>query len=106
MSARSKLIKLLPCICCEMENIAQVQHTDEHHLNLDGKAGQKRLGDSHSIPLCAWHHQGYPPEGMTASEATFHLGPSLARSSKRFRDTYGRDEFLLEITNERLRRIA
>lgn len=106
MSARSKLVKSLPCICCKIEDVRQVQPTDEHHLNLGGKAGQKRRGDSYSVPLCAWHHQGYPPEGMNASEATFAMGPSLARSSKRFRETYGNDDRLLEMTNESLRGIS
>lgn len=102
MSARSILVKQLKCLACEIEDVDQPAITHEHHLNLGGKAGQKRLGDEYSVALCAWHHVGEPPNGMTASEATFHYGPSLARSSRRFRECYGEDVKLLMITNEKL----
>lgn len=102
MSARSPLVRALPCIACEQEQVLQPSRTTEHHLNLGGKAGQKRLGDNYSVPLCEWHHQGYPPGEITASQATFLFGPSLARNSKMFRQTYGTDAELLAKTNERL----
>lgn len=102
MSARSPLIRAMPCIACEIERQTQPNRTTEHHLNLGGMAGQKRRGDEYSVPLCEWHHQGYPPGDMTASDATFVYGPSLPRSSKRFRQTYGSDDYLLELTNQRL----
>lgn len=102
MSKRSPLIRALACICCEIERQEQPMPTEEHHLNLGGHAGMKRLGDEFSIPACAWHHRGEAPFGVTASEATYLYGPSLARSSKRFRETYGMDADLLKITNEKL----
>jgi hypothetical protein len=103
MSARSPLVRSLPCIACQLEQVAtQCGPSEEHHLNAGGHAGQKRLGDSYSISLGPWHHRGVPPNGMTASEATFIYGPSLARSSKLFRTTYGSDLELLAKTNELL----
>ena len=103
MTSRNLLIKALPCIACELEECAQLQPTEAHHLNLGGKAGQKRRGDDYSIPLCAWHHRSVPPEGMRSGDAVFYMGPSLAGSSKRFRELYGTDDELLERTNARLR---
>lgn len=106
MSERSRLVKMLPCIACEIEGVQQPSPTEAHHLNLGGKAGQKRLGDDCQIPLCAWHHRGDPPRNVTAGEAAYYLGPSLARDSKLFRFTYGSDAQLLETTNYNLRSIA
>lgn len=106
VSERSKLVKMLPCIACEQEGVQQPSPTEAHHLNLGGKAGQKRLGDDFQIPLCAWHHRGEPPRNVTTSESTYTFGPSLARDSKMFRFTYGQDSQLLALTIEKLRRIA
>lgn len=103
MSTRSPLVRSLPCIACEFERVPQPSRTTEHHLNCFGRAGQKRRGDAYSIPLCEWHHQGYPPAGMTTTQAGAKFGPSLARQSKAFRARYGSDDQLLERTNNRLR---
>jgi hypothetical protein len=104
MSAHSMLVKQLPCLACEQEGVAQPYPTEAHHQNLGGKAGQKRLGDAAQIPLCAWHHRGTPPAGMTRDDATYHYGPSLALSSKMYRFTYGSDEQQLLATQARLER--
>lgn len=102
MSARSPLVRAMPCIACEIEGVQQPSPTEEHHLNLGGKAGQKRLGDEYSIPLCGHHHRGEPPGEITASQALYIFGPSLARNSKLFRATYGTDQELLARVNARL----
>jgi hypothetical protein len=111
MSARSPLVRALPCLACEKEKSSAEKEkppreykqpcpTTEHHLNLGGRAGQRRRGDDYSVPLCEWHHQGTPPVEVTASQAAFMYGPSLARTSKLFRATYGTDDQLLARTNE------
>lgn len=106
MSDRSLLVKQLPCICCEMEKLpGQCGPTEEHHLNLGGKAGQKRRGEKFSIPLGRWHHRGEPPGKLTVSQAAAVYGPSLAKASKKFRDRYGTDDELLQLTNERLAKL-
>ena len=97
MSARSLLVKSLPCTACEMDGFPQQSPTEEHHLNQFGLAGKKRLGDDYSIPLCAGHHRGILP---------LPHGPSLARSSRLFRMTYGNDDVLLAITNDKLKAVA
>ncbi len=102
MSKRSPLIRNMECIACQIEGCRQPMPTEEHHLNLGGKAGQKRRGEEFSIPLCAWHHRGEPPKNMDAGEAAYYFGPSLARSSKLFRFTYGSDDHLLALTNLKL----
>jgi hypothetical protein len=89
------------CIACRVDGKRNF-NVQVHHLNFNGKAGQKRLGDMDTIPLCCWHHVGLPPEGKTSAWATEYMGPSLAKQSKAFRAKYGSDASLLAMTNERI----
>lgn len=98
---RFHAIKIIGCLACmrnEWLGFIQISACAEiHHLNFGGKAGGKRLGDSSTIGLCAWHHRGQPPfPRMTATQAAKHYGPSLARESKKFRLLYGEDAELLK----------
>src|SRR3990167_5354599 len=97
---RSALVRMMPCIACTIGGTSVCGKTEEHHLNFGGKAGQPRRGDWFTIPLGRWHHQGIPPDGMSAMQAGIIYGPSLARSSKRFREFYGMDDDLLAKVNE------
>jgi hypothetical protein len=107
VSARSLKVKSLPCIACEIWGVAhQPFLTEANHLNLGGKAGQKRRGNSYSIPLCRWHHQGYTPRQFNSLAMAGLYGPSLARQSKAFRAAFGSDDELLALTNERLEKAA
>lgn len=102
MSARSLLVKRLPCLACEWEGFSQPLPTESHHLNTGGLAGQKRRGDEYQIPLCSWHHRGEILDGTRAKDMTMMYGPSLARQSKMFRLRYGTDQELLAKTNAKL----
>lgn len=102
MSDRDALILALPCIACTIENATQPNRTESHHLNLGGLAGQKRRGEAYTIPLCQYHHRGVIPSHLTPGSCEFHFGPSLARRSKRFRNSYGTDDELLAKTNQML----
>jgi hypothetical protein len=86
------------CVCCRKYGY-YTKGVQVHHLNLDGHAGQKRLGHDHTIPLCCWHHLGQTPMGMTSPRAATLFGPSLAKESKRFRDVFGSDQELLAETD-------
>lgn len=99
-------VRELQCIACELEKCDQPNKTEAHHCNAGGKAGNKRRGDEQTLPLCKWHHVGEPPMGMTASEAAFKFGPSLARASRSFRDAYGTDDELLAKVAARLNMTA
>ena len=48
------------CLACRRRG--WVRPCQVHHLNLDGKAGQKRRGDPYTIGLCPWHHVGEPAD--------------------------------------------
>lgn len=92
-------VKALPCVACLMEgNELFCGLTEVHHLLL----GNRRRGHMFVAPLCAWHHRGEPLDGMSAKEMEGALGPSLARSSKRFRVMFGSDDELLARVNELL----
>ena len=70
-----------------------------HHLNEDGKAGQKRRGDLYTIGLCPWHHVGEPVRDWTGPECREILGPSLKLESRAFRAEFGSDDELLAEEN-------
>lgn len=105
MSALSMQVKRLRCLACEIEDVSQPNPTEAHHLNAGGHAGQKRLGDHAQIPLCAYHHRGVCPVGMTREVMTHLYGPSLALDSKQFRFAYGNDLALLAATQFKLARL-
>jgi hypothetical protein len=94
-------LKAMGCVACLIMRITPCGN-EIHHLNSFGHAGMERRGDRYTISLGAWHHRGEPPEGMTATQAEAKYGPSLARSSKRFREKFGSDDELLSQTDERL----
>lgn len=106
MSKRTSSIHALPCVACVIERCKQPNRTEEHHLNLDGKAGQVRRGDEYSIPLCGWHHRGEAPREYTKTHAGLIFGPSLALSSRLFRQHYGSDDSLLIKTDADLAEAA
>jgi hypothetical protein len=99
--ARWERFREIGCISCRKAGRHNF-NTQVHHLNLDGKAGQKRLGHDATIPLCPWCHCALPPNGKTRKWALEFMGPSLALSSKAFRARYGTDEELLDFTNNLL----
>jgi hypothetical protein len=90
--------ELIGCVACRINGTPNRQY-EHHHLNFDGRAGQKRLGHAFTIPLCGWHHVGRPPEGHDSKWAEANLGPSLAKQSKKFRERYGTDKALLAYTD-------
>lgn len=105
MTERSRLVKLLRCLPCEIEDVQQPFPTEAHHLNFDGKAGQKRRGDEFQIPCCSWHHRALVPYRMSRDAMTHLYGPSLALDSRQFRASYGTDDHLLALTNHKLEQL-
>jgi hypothetical protein len=100
---RNLRVKSLPCIACELLGIhMQPFPTESHHLNLGGRAGQKRRGNDFTIPLCGWHHRGLVSRHVDSNVMAALYGPSLAKQSKAFRTRLGTDDQLLALTNDRL----
>lgn len=91
----------LGCIACFLRTLG-FRYPEIHHLNLDGKAGQKRRGHQYTIPLCGWHHVGKVDFGRSSLGMAEKYGPSLAKQSKRFREIFGTDDVLLERVNKML----
>lgn len=90
---RFNAIYEIGCICCRMKR--HFRQCQIHHLNLGGKAGQKRRGDLFTIGLCPWHHVGEAEDGVTVGFMRALLGPSLKLESRAFRETFGNDDKLL-----------
>lgn len=99
---RFRRLKEMGCIASWLDGRMNVS-AEIHHLNLGGKAGQARRGDEWTIPLSPWHHRGEPMPGYTATQMREQFGPSLARSSKAFRERYGSDDKLLAKVNDLIR---
>lgn len=100
---RNLRVRSMPCVACQLLGVhEQPSPTEAHHLNLGGKAGQKRRGDEFSIPLCGWHHRGVSHHNLPTSRMAAIYGPSLARQSVAFRARFGSDDRLLELTNRRI----
>lgn len=96
---RFTLIYATGCIACLLMGRTYTP-CQIHHLNIGGRAGQKRRGDEFTIGLCPYHHQGHMPPGIGIGQMIAIFGPSLARASKAFRRKFGNDDFLLKKQNE------
>ena len=95
---RCQRIYQIGCLACRKRG--WFNPCQAHHLNEDGKAGQKRRGDAETVGLCPWHHVGEPIGNMTAMDCRARLGPSLKLESKAFREKFGSDNELLEWQNQ------
>jgi hypothetical protein len=97
--ARWSRFPIIGCVACRKDG-RHNSGTQVHHLNIGGKAGQKRRGHADTIPLCPWHHQGIANYGLNRESMRTLFGPSLATESRAFRDYFGTDDELLSYTNE------
>lgn len=97
---RRERIRAQGCVCCRL-NLARLNlratgmATEIHHVTDVGR----QLGNAHIAPLCSWHHRSICCEGMTSSAMLRAFGPSLAKGSKPFTETYGDGTVLLALTN-------
>lgn len=103
---RFEKLRAMGCIACWIDGrknydvFLRCGPVEIHHLNLGGKAGQKRRGHDFTLPLGAWHHRAicHPHfEHAVTMEAIY--GPSLARAPRKFRERYGSDDELLAQVN-------
>ena len=99
--ARMDRLSMIRCVACWQTGLC-CGKTEVHHLNMFGKAGNKRRGHHYTIPLGRWHHQGIPLAGITTTQMRLFFGPSLKLHSKAFRAQYGTDDELLEKVNNLL----
>lgn len=98
--ARFRKLQQIGCIACRSRGV--YSQGDVHHL----LSGGRRRGHQFTIPACAWHHRGQPPDDLTVAEANRYYGPSLARAPKSFRAEFGDDETLLATVNKLIERLT
>lgn len=96
---RFDLLPQVGCICCKAYGIHN-EHVQIHHI----VEGNRRLGHRYTLPLCYYHHENVPPEGMSREEAEAQVGPSL-KSKKRFNEVFGGELQLLEYVDSMLETI-
>lgn len=87
--ARFDAFRRIGCIACRKRG--RFSFADVHHL----LSGNRRRGHRYTIPLCPAHHRG------VEHDEDIH-GPSLAKSPKRFRAAFGKDDDLLSEVDELL----
>ena len=73
-----------------------------HHINLDDKAGQKRLGELFTVGLCPWHHEAIRPDCYTEEWMLGEFGPSRKLHSRAFKAKFGNGDALLVYQDERI----
>lgn len=97
--ARYEALMAIGCLACKVEGCIQPLRTEAHHL-VDN--GYRRLsgGDDATIPLCGWHHRGEPSPGLTGRLMRNLYGPSLATDKKAFVAKYGKERYLLGLTDD------
>lgn len=104
--ARMDAIHAMPCQCCEILGLAHEQpfKTDAHHL-VDKGTREHSGGDQASLPICAWHHQGYCLDGWTSSMMLAKYGPSMKYQGGKgkFVERFGTDRERLAIIDARLK---
>lgn len=96
---RFQYIQMGGCVACLQLDFYNSE-CEIHHL-LRGY----RRGHDYSVGLCAYHHRGILPEGLTYKQCKNRMGPSLAEESKAFHETFGDDDFLLELQNSVIEKV-
>lgn len=87
------------CVAC-IQDGRECPGCEIHHMNLDDKAGQKRLGHDHTFGLCPWHHRGSKPNDVSRDAMERWYGPSMALDKAAFTERYGSQAELLGRQNE------
>jgi len=99
---RYQNLRRLGCICCRAKG-HWFRDIQIHHITEAGR----RLGNEYSIPLCPWHHQGYPVFGdADRGMSERWLGPSLAVSKKKFIAEFGTEKELLKKVDDELKELG
>ena len=98
---RWQRISEIGCLACILDGVPEVPG-DIHHL----LSGGRRIGHSHSICLCSWHHRAVLPSGRKMNEYAEVHGPSLAAMPRAFAKRYGDEYELYEIQEALLDRYA
>ena len=84
------------CIPCRLKH-GHYRPAECNHL-LNGNGGY-RLGHDETVPECLWHHRGIPDAGIDSRAMKQTFGPSRALHKREFREYFGTDQRLLEVTN-------
>ena len=91
--ARLSDFRDIGCVACRIEG--RFSEADVHHL----LSGGRRRGHRFTVPLCPWHHRGSTFGVWSIKDMAETLGPSLARTPRKFRERYGDDRVLLAYTD-------
>jgi hypothetical protein len=94
---RMDAIKAYGCIACRSQHGHDwISPCEVHHM----LRGNKRIGHHATIGLCPAHHTGLPPFPMTRAERLETIGPCWHKERRAFRERYGSDQYLIDLTSE------
>lgn len=88
------------CIACKLFCGSWAYRCPQFHHIVSQSYRKHQGGDRATLPLCPWHHQGHPDDGMVAYEMEAKFGPSLALSSTNFHTVFGDELSLLAIVDQ------
>lgn len=95
--ARVEFIKQHGCQACRKRKLGW-RLPDVHHV----LRGGRRVSHQHTCGLCAWHHEGHQPDGMSQADCLDLFGPSRKRHPKEFAQEFGTEESLVSEINDRI----
>ena len=101
---RFEAIVAIGCIACRKLDMGYMA-AEVHHLNVCSQPGRKRRGHDFTIGLCAWHHQAVAFESRNEAGMLDLLGPSWKKHKRKFIETFGTDDELLEYQNELIKEL-
>ncbi len=94
--ARFRKLKDMGCIACRLDALtADGTEPQIHHF----LSGGRRIGHMATVPLCYWHHNGLPYDGIPSAWLLANVGPSFHKHTREFRARYGTDAELLATVN-------
>jgi len=95
--SRFAKLKALGCVACKLDGLTDDQTEPQIHHYL---SGNKRIGHHATVPLCYFHHNGLPYDGIPTAWLLANVGPSFHKHTREFRKRYGSDKELLETVNQ------
>lgn len=89
------------CVACRIHNRYMYTAPQMHHI-VNQSYREHQGGDRATLPLCPWHHEGYPAENASVEMMEQLFGPSLALNAKEFRRVFGSQRTLLAIVDKEI----
>lgn len=92
---RFEQMKLLGCVCCRLDDLKTWVYPEIHHFTI----ANQRISHDYTAPLCKAHHTGDEKHHTGMYTLSWH------KHRAKFRQAYGTDTELVDVTNQFLERM-